>query len=91
MKKTSTIAEDTGTKTGTIEERNINSVLDTLSSIEKQIVMIMYDNPSITLSQLTLIIGLSKNGIRYNVDKLKNKGIITRVGSNRKGQWIVNK
>ena len=34
--------------------------------------------------------GMSKNGIRYAMDKLKDRGILEREGATKKGKWIIN-
>lgn len=34
--------------------------------------------------------GMSPNGIRYATDKLKDRGILEREGTTKKGRWIIN-
>lgn len=36
------------------------------------------------------ILGMSKNGIRYVMNKLKSRGILVRVGATKKGRWSIN-
>jgi ATP-dependent DNA helicase RecG len=47
------------------------------------------DNPSITIGKLSEILGLTEEGIRWNMRNLQRKEIIRRVGSNRKGYWEI--
>jgi predicted HTH transcriptional regulator len=34
-------------------------------------------------------IGLTKDGIYYQIKKLKAKGVLNRVGSTKTGRWVV--
>ena len=49
----------------------------------------MYQKPQITLNELAGKLHLSKAGVRYNLEQLKQKGIVYRQGSNKKGIWVV--
>lgn len=49
----------------------------------------MRDNPQITISELSKIIGMSNSGIKKNIAKLKEDGVIERVGSGKSGSWKV--
>lgn len=44
--------------------------------------------PFITQKQLAVKVGLSYSGIRYIMKQLQDKGLLKRVGSTKKGQWI---
>ena len=67
--------EETGKKTGT--------------KSEKRIIEIIQDNPEITINELVITTGLSRNGVRYVIDNLRKKGIIDREGTRKKGKWII--
>ena len=49
----------------------------------------MYQKPQITLNELAGKLHLSRAGVRYNLEQLKQKGIVSRKGSNKKGIWVV--
>ena len=51
----------------------------------------MERNPSITYDELEKIIGKSKSTIVRNVDKLREKGLVERVGSDKKGYWKITR
>ena len=38
-----------------------------------------------------LSMGMSKNGVRYVMNKLKNRGILVRVGATKRGKWYLKK
>lgn len=64
--------------------------LSYLSDTEKKVVKIILKNPEITQDKMAELMGMSKNGIRYVMNKLKNKGILVRVGATKKGKWSIN-
>ena len=47
------------------------------------------DNPNITLKELAFLTGLSVDGVRWNLSKLKEENKIERIGGNRSGYWLV--
>ncbi|MBR4678305.1 MAG: winged helix-turn-helix transcriptional regulator [Bacteroidales bacterium] len=55
-----------------------------------KILSFMKHDPNITIPELCEITGLSDRGVRNNIDKLKQQGLITRVGPDKGGHWQVN-
>ncbi len=43
------------------------------------------------MDKMAEIMGMSKNGVRYVMNKLKNRGILVRVGSTKRGKWYLRK
>ena len=66
-----------------------SKVTPNLNITRNRIVEIMRDNPQITISELSKIIGMSNSGIKKNIAKLKEDGVIERVGSDKSGSWKV--
>ena len=60
----------------------------TLKSGQK-IVDLMRENPSITIAELVLRLGLSRSGVNKQIAKLKAAGVIEREGSDKGGYWLV--
>ncbi len=89
--KTGTEKLETGiqTKETGIEKEEI-IVLSALPDTERKIVGFILENPGITQKQIAENMGMSKNGIRYVMGRLKEKGILMREGATKKGKWIVN-
>lgn len=76
------------------EEQKVTSKVDSkvasnLNSTQNRIIELMRDNPQITISELSNIIGMSNSGIKKNIAKLKEDGVIERVGSDKSGSWKV--
>lgn len=46
-------------------------------------------NPSISRDELAEKCGLTSDGIKYNIRKLREKGIIKRIGPDKGGHWEI--
>ncbi len=55
----------------------------------QKIVNAMRENPSVTISELQEITGLSESGVKKNIRQLRMDGIIQRVGGAKGGHWEV--
>lgn len=67
-----------------------NNYPDKLNEIQLQIIKIIKGNPVVTAKEISMII--EKRGlpaIKWNLKQLKNKGILERDGTTRRGKWIV--
>lgn len=62
---------------------------ETVEKTVEKILSAMRVNPSITQQQLVEAIGLSRRGIEWQLNQLKAKGIIRRVGPDKGGHWEV--
>ena len=77
-----------------MQEQKVTSKVDSkvasnLNITQNRIVEIMRDNPQITISELSKIIGMNNSSIKKNIAKLKEDGVIERVGSDKSGSWKV--
>lgn len=57
---------------------------------EKIIIELIGQNPFLSQKQMAEKLNLNKNTLKYYIKKMKEKGMIEREGTNRKGKWIVN-
>jgi len=60
-----------------------------LSTLQQTIVSNMSVNPDITYDRLAALTGKSREAIRSNINQLKQKAIIERIGSDKSGRWRV--
>ena len=78
---------------GNREEQTTQSVTQTTQSKEndpeKNIMELIEQNPFLSQKQMAEKLNLNKNTLKYYTKKMKEKGVIERVGTNRKGKWIV--
>jgi len=61
-----------------------------LTENQQVIISSMKANPKVSATMLTEIVGISKRKVEENVVKLKNMGLIERIGGTR-GYWEVRK
>lgn len=56
---------------------------------EREMLDLMRNNTHLTLEELAHLLGLTKEGAKYHLNKLKKKGRISREGSKKTGRWLV--
>ena len=61
-----------------------------LGELDKHILMEMMAKPKLTYAELATLVGKTRETIRIHIKSLKEKGLITRVGSDKDGHWQVN-
>ena len=59
------------------------------TEIKKHIVDLMAKNPEISAEQISKIIKTSKRRVEYNISRLKETGIVERIGPDKTGHWVV--
>ena len=57
---------------------------------EKRLLDILLNDPRVSVREVAQQLGLSKSAVSRLMRKLKDKNIIERQGSDRKGEWIVH-
>ncbi|MFT6408437.1 MAG: putative HTH transcriptional regulator [Arenicella sp.] len=61
----------------------------TQETTQEKILALLRENPSITRKALAERIGITPDGIKYHLDKLKTAGIIQHSGPTKGGHWQV--
>lgn len=62
-----------------------------INANQKKILTALIRNNRITAEELVEIVGINLRNIRANISKLKDKGLIERIGAARGGYWKVNR
>ncbi len=62
-----------------------------LTENQKKIIENILHTPKISARELSAIIGISQRKIEQNISRLKNSGLLKRVGSAKGGYWEVIK
>jgi ATP-dependent DNA helicase RecG len=52
-------------------------------------VSLLQANPDISQQELAAALGLTREGIKYHLNKMKRAGVIRHVGPTRGGRWEV--
>ncbi|MBI2136385.1 winged helix-turn-helix transcriptional regulator [Candidatus Woesearchaeota archaeon] len=50
---------------------------------------LILNNPSVSTTEIAMKLGLSSDTIKEYLERLKNKGILKRVGPDKGGYWEV--
>ena len=76
----------------TIKDTIIDTIIDTITSLpdnERKIFEEMQKNPTITAQELSKMLSINLRNTKKNIEKIKEKGLIKRVGSRKSGYWEV--
>ncbi len=83
MRKVGEEAEDR------LGERVTEKVTEKVTENQQKILESIANNPRITALELANAIGISERKIKENIKKLKQKGLLRRIGADRGGYWEV--
>ena len=61
----------------------------THKTTQEKILDLIKENPSITQVEMAEKLGITRDGISYNIKSLKDNGKIERMGSTKKGTWKI--
>lgn len=61
----------------------------TRETTQEKIINLIKENPYITQTEMASKIGITRDGISYNIKMLKDNGIIERVGATKNGSWRI--
>ena len=75
----------------TTQETALKTTQENLTNTQIKILELIRKNQYITRNELAEKIGITPDGIKYNLDILRKKEIITREGSTKKGSWRILK
>lgn len=83
--------EDHGVFTVTLYKTELkeNILGENVKDTVEEILALISENPSITMSELAKNTGLSVKGVEWNIKRLRDSGILRREGSPRSGHWEV--
>jgi ATP-dependent DNA helicase RecG len=73
-------------KVGDIEKDRVKG---RVNDTQKNIILMMEDNPKITAKELAGKLNINERSVRKNIKSLKESGIVERVGSAKSGDWEV--
>ena len=62
-----------------------------ISERQSLIISMIQDNPALGRIEMSTKLGLNEKTIRRDLDDLKEKGIIVRIGGRKEGHWEINK
>lgn len=72
-----------------ISEELVERLVDGLVENQIRIIKLIFQNPRISKRELHEVIGISTTAIDKNIEKLKNSGILKRIGPAKGGKWEI--
>ena len=69
--------------------KDLNKDLNNLTQNQEKIILEIKRNTKITQKQLSEIVGINEKNVRNNIAKLKQKGVLQRMGSPKGGHWKI--
>lgn len=67
----------------------IDEVLIKQKTTQEKILNIIRENALVTQEEMAKILNITRDGVSYNIKALKDKGILERKGSTKKGVWVI--
>ncbi len=61
-----------------------------LTKTQQQIIDIIADNGLVTVNDLASTLNLSTTAVNNGIKRLKEIGLLSRVGSRKSGRWVVD-
>lgn len=65
--------------------------LKDLNATQIKILNIISKQPTITKREIATIIGITEDGVKYNIKVLKDKNLLERIGFSKNGYWKLNR
>lgn len=66
-----------------------NTKIEKINETQKNIIDLIKKNPNITQNEISNFLNINKSTVMRNINKLKEKNIIARIGSTKNGQWKI--
>ena len=82
-------ADSDQTNLKTSLKTNLKTSLKTSLKTTQKIIDIMKSNPYVTIEDLCKECGLTRGGLKWNIQKMKEQNIIRRVGPKKGGYWEI--
>jgi Fic family protein len=61
------------------------------SDTQKAILRLLIAQPTISAKKIAAAVGISSRGVQKNIDVLKKRGLVERIGPAKSGHWSVKK
>ena len=78
-------------KTGFAESYGNTTQKTTQKTTQVRIVDLLLVNPHLTRKDLSRILKLSEDGVKYHLNQLKKKGNLKRIDGDKRGHWEITK
>ena len=71
-------------------QKTLNTTQKTLNTTQKKILNYLKEHPHATRKDMAVVIGdITEDGIKFNIGKLQQYGLLKREGGRKSGTWVV--
>ncbi len=84
-----TESNNTGTEQGTEENLNQNGSQKSSQKSSQKILSMMSDNATVSTQEIADALGISRRAVTKQITKLREQGLIRRIGPDKGGHWEV--
>ncbi len=81
--------EDVATKGNNRTTSKTTSRVPDTGSTRERIVTLLSEEPNLSAASLAELIGITENGVRYQIKALRKEGRIRHEGSRKDGHWVI--
>lgn len=67
----------------------LDAVKEMVETTQEKILNLIRKNNNITQTEMAKVLGITRDGISYNIRILRKKGILERVSSTKNGEWKI--
>lgn len=73
-----------------LDEKSVEKVAEeTTQKTTQKILEAITNKPDVTQKELAMLIGITEDGIKYHITKLRGKGVLKRIGPDKGGHWEI--
>ena len=69
----------------------VENIIDKLSETQSRVVRMIINNPSVTTKEIAKTLAIAQRNIQNHIRKLRDAGVIRRVGPDKGGHWEIIK
>ena len=71
-------------------QKTLNTTQKALNTTQKKILNYLKEHPNATRKDMAAVIGdITEDGIKFNIGKLQQYGLLKREGGRKSGTWVV--
>ena len=90
LKSVDSEMDSTTQKNGITTQKAQGTTQKTLNTTQKKMLNYLKEHPHATRKELAAVIGdITEDGIKFNIGKLQQSGLLKREGGRKSGTWVV--
>ena len=72
-----------------LAEGMVGTTQETTQKATRKILEAIMNKPDITKKELAVVIGITEDGVKYHITRLRKKGVLKRIGPDKGGYWEI--